>query len=95
MAERTSERVPVEELLEFPTVYSFKAIGHHTRGFPERCHRLAQEALGGDRRVELRTRLSRQGTYLSATLTARIETAEELKEVYRVLRQVDGLITLL
>ncbi|MEW6489303.1 MAG: DUF493 domain-containing protein [Thermodesulfobacteriota bacterium] len=95
MAERTGERVPVEELLEFPTVYSFKAIGHHTREFSERCHRLAREALGGDRRVELRTRLSRQGTYLSATLTARIETAEELKEVYRVLRQVDGLITLL
>ncbi len=95
MAERTDSRVPVEELIEFPTRYTFKAIGHHTREFTDRVYETAREALGGERKVELRTRLSRQGAYLSVTLVTRIESAEELKAVYAVLRKVEGVITLL
>jgi len=95
VAERTDSRVPIEELIEFPTRYTFKAIGHHTREFSDQVFQAARDALGGERKVELRTRLSRQGAYLSVTLTAQIESADELKAVYAVLRKVEGVITLL
>ncbi|MFU8857233.1 MAG: DUF493 domain-containing protein [Deferrisomatales bacterium] len=95
MAERTDARIPVEELLEFPVRYSFKVIGHHTRELSNEAYAAVRGALEEGRRVELRTRLSSKGAYLSVTLTARIQSAEELKAVYRALRLVNGVITLL
>ncbi len=88
-------RIPVEELMEFPTRFSFKAIGHHTREFSQDALQAVHEALGDDRRVELRTRLSRRGAYLSATLTTRIDSADELRAVYAALWKVEGVITVL
>ena len=88
-------RIPVEELIEFPTAFSFKVIGHHTLAFTQRAFDAAQGALGEGRKVELRTRLSRKATYISATLTARIESADELKAVYAALRKLEGTITVL
>lgn len=95
MAERADGRIPVEELIEFPVRYHFKAIGHHTREFSDRVYTAAREALDDGRKVELRTRLSSKGAYLSVTLTTQIESAGELKAVYRSLRSVRDLITLL
>jgi putative lipoic acid-binding regulatory protein len=95
VAERTDGRIPVEELIEFPARYSFKAIGHHTREFSDRVYAAARDALDESRRVELRTRLSSKGAYLSVTLTTQIESAEELRAVYRSLGKVRDLITLL
>ncbi len=54
-----------------------------------------RSAVGGDRDVELRTRLSRRAAYVSATVTARIDSAEELKTVYAALWKLDGVITVL
>ena len=88
-------RIPVEELMEFPTRFSFKAIGHHTRELSGDALRAVHGALGDDRRVELRTRLSRKGAYLSATLTTRIDSADELRAVYAALWKVEGVITVL
>ncbi len=88
-------RIPVEELIQFPAPFTFKAIGHHTRPFARAVHQAVAGALGGDRPVELRTRLSRNGTYLSATCTARIASADELRAVYAALAEVEGVITVL
>ncbi len=95
MAERTSPRIPVEELLEFPTAFAFKAIGRHALVLPDRALTAVRGVLGSQRPVGLRTRLSRNGTYISVTLSARIESADELRAVYAALRTVDGVVTLL
>ncbi|GAB6063770.1 DUF493 domain-containing protein [Deferrisoma palaeochoriense] len=88
-------RIPVEELIDFPTRFSFKAIGHHTREFAPAAFRVVREILGDDRGVELRTRLSRQAAYISATVTARVDSAEELRTVYAALWKLEGVITVL
>jgi putative lipoic acid-binding regulatory protein len=95
LAERTDGRVPIEELIEFPARYSFKAIGHHTRDFSDRAYAALKACLADGRKVEFRTRMSRQGTYLSVTLTTQIESADELKTAYAALRKIEGVITLL
>ncbi len=88
-------RIPVEELIAFPTEFAFKAVGHHTRAFAEGARRAVRDALGGERPVALRTRLSSHGVYLSATLTARVESADELRAAYAALRRLEGVITVL
>jgi len=95
LAERTDGRIPVEELIEFPARYVFKVIGHHSWEFAEGAFAALNASLSDGRKVELRTRLSRHGAYLSVTLTTRIESATELKDAYAALRQVEGVITLL
>jgi len=95
LAERSDGRVPIEELIEFPARYVFKAIGHHTRDFADRALAAVNGAFPDGRKIDLRTRLSRQGTYLSVTLTTQVESAAELKDAYAALRQVEGVITLL
>jgi len=95
VAERADGRVPIEELIEFPARYVFKVIGHHTRDFADRAHKVLRESFPDERKIELRTRLSRQGTYLSVTLTAQVESADELKNAYASLRKMKGVITLL
>lgn len=95
MATASDGRITVEELIEFPTRFAFKAIGHHTRQFSQQALDAVRGAFQDGRQVELRTRLSRNGTYLSVTLTARLESADELRNVYAALRSLDGLITVL
>ncbi len=85
----------MEELLEFPTAFAFKAIGQHSLALPDRALAAVREVVGAERRLDLRTRLSRNGTYLSVTLSTRIESADELRAVYAALRTVEGVITLL
>lgn len=88
-------RIPIEELIEFPTRFVFKAVGHHTVRFAGDAHKAVRRALGGERQVELKTRLSSKAAYLSATLTATVESPEELTAAYAALRQVEGVITVL
>jgi putative lipoic acid-binding regulatory protein len=88
-------RIPIEELVEFPTRFLFKAVGHHTLQFSGDALKAVQRALGDDRKVELRTRLSAKAAYVSATLTTVVESADELKAAYEALRKVPGVITVL
>ena len=88
-------RIPIEELIEFPTTFMFKAVGHHTLRFPADAQKAVQHALGGDRKVELRTRLSAKAAYMSVTLIAAVESAKELTAAYAALRGVEGVITVL
>lgn len=88
-------RIPIEELIEFPTRFMFKAVGHHTVQFSGDALLAVQEALGRGRDVELRSRLSKHASYVSTTLTAVVQSADELKAVYEALRRVPGVITVL
>lgn len=88
-------RIPIEELLSFPTRFLFKAVGHHTLAFSGECLKAVQAALGDDRRVELRTRLSSKAAYMSVSLTAEVRSSDELRAAYAALRAVRGVVTVL
>lgn len=88
-------RIPIEELVQFPTHYTFKAIGHHTLPFASKVLKAARDVLGEQRRIDMRTRLSSKAAYLSVTLVARLENADELRNVYSALRTVSEVITVL
>lgn len=88
-------RIPIEELVDFPTRFAFKAVGHHTRSFSDDCLAAFRRAFGDDRRIELRTRLSSKAAYLSVTLTTTVESADQLRAAYAALRTVEGIITVL
>jgi putative lipoic acid-binding regulatory protein len=91
----TERPIPVEELIEFPTVFSFKAVGPHSEQFIAAAENATRGALGATSQVDRRTRPSRNGTYVSVTLDARIEDVDELHAVYAGLRAIPGVITVL
>ncbi len=88
-------RIPIEELIPFPTRYTFKVIGHHTRAFSGDALKATRKVLGEERKIELRTRLSSKAAYLSVTLVAQVENADELRAVYAALRTIADVITVL
>lgn len=87
--------IPIEELVSFPTRFVFKAVGHHTLEFSNACLKAFRRALGDERKIELRTRLSSKAAYLSVTLTTDVGSAGELRAAYTALRGVEGVITVL
>lgn len=87
--------IPIEELVDFPSRFAFKAVGHHTREFARTCLLALRRVLGDERKIELRTRLSSKAVYVSVTLTTTVESAGELRAAYAVLRGVEGVITVL
>ena len=92
MSERS---IPVEELLKFPARFAFKAVGPNHEAFIAATEAAVRSSLGAAPDLERRTRPSRHGTYLSVTLTTRVENADELRAVYTGLRAVPGVITIL
>ena len=87
--------IPIEDLVAFPTRFTFKVVGHHTRAFSRDCLQAFRRVFGGERKVELRTRLSSKAAYLSVTLVTTVESADELRAAYTALRGVDGVLTVL
>lgn len=91
-----SERaIAVEELLDFPTDFAFKTVGPNREAFATALAAAARGAVAPDREWQQRGRRSRHGTYLSVTLTTRVENADELRAVYAALRAVPDVITVL
>ena len=88
-------RIPIEELVSFPSRFVFKAIGHHTLAFSGDCLKAVRTALGDDRKVELRTRLSSKAAYVSVSLTTEVRSSDELQAAYAGLRAVKGVATVL
>jgi len=91
-----SERaVAVEELLDFPTSFAFKAVGPSSEAFVTAVAAAVRGALEPGRNFEQRSRASRHSTYCAVTVTTRVEDVNELHAVYRALRAVPGVITVL
>jgi putative lipoic acid-binding regulatory protein len=83
-----------EELLQFPCDYMFKAFGPNEDRFTD----AVRKAVSTHVPVSLdavRTRPSREGTYLCVSILVRLHNFDQLKEVYNQLRKVHGLKYLL
>ncbi len=81
------KRRPLEELLDFPCTYTFKAVGLATRDLAGSLRRAVQRVLGrGIEDDECRVRDSAAGRYQAVTFEFRVENGDELYSVYRVLQ---------
>ena len=72
--------------LEFPCDYPVKVMGRQAAVFRERMQEVLAAELGAAATIALDERLSRDGAYLSLTFTVRVESREQLEQLYRQLR---------
>jgi putative lipoic acid-binding regulatory protein len=79
---------------QFPGPFEFRVV---VRPVDRSAVVSAVAAAGRDRDalVEIREQPSARGTYLSLRLTLRVESADHVLEVYDVVRQVSGVLTVM
>lgn len=94
----SAKRMPPIELLEkahtFPGPYIFKVIGKAERGFLARTVAAVRVALAHDLDPPYRIRESSGGRHIAITLEPRVETAQQVLDVYRRLSGTSGLVML-
>lgn len=82
------KRRPIDELVEFPCVFRFKAVGEATEGFTrdmlERVARVLGRAVRDD---EHSVRQSAQGRYESVTLELFVRDSDEVYEIYEAISE--------
>jgi putative lipoic acid-binding regulatory protein len=84
----------LEDLIEFPCDYLFKAFGPNDDVFPGNV-RAAVAAVVPVPLDAVRTRASSGDAYICVTIVARLQNASQLEAVYQALRQVPDLRYLL
>ena len=89
-----SDHPDLDDLLEFPCDYEFKAFGPNSAEFREALLTSIGVVLTVSRHA-VRERESNGGKYRCVTVLLRVHSREQLNEVYRRIRQVDGLRYLL
>ena len=90
---------PSAELLNsthtFPCVYKIKAIGNVGESFEERVLAAVQSELGPDERFESSARTTPGGRHVSVTMDVPVKSAEQVRAIYRRIREVPQLTLLL
>lgn len=85
---------PPEELLEFPCDFMFKAFGPNEESFRDAVRQAISEIIPVPLDA-VRSRPSREGTYVCVSVLVRLHNFGQLKAIYQVLRGVEGLKYLL
>lgn len=88
--------IPVEELLEFPCDYIFKAFGPNDPA--ARFAAAVRAAVGETVPVPLdalKARASGKGAYVCVSVVIRLHNFDQLKDIYAALQRVEGLKYLL
>lgn len=75
----------LEKLLEFPVDFPLKVMGRRVDEFAQTISGILREHVPGFDPSTLELRASSQGTWLSVTAVARIESREQLERLYRAL----------
>lgn len=92
------KKMPPIELLEsahtFPGPYIFKVIGRSERGFLARTVAAVREELAHESDPPYRVRETTGGRHIAITLEPRVETAQQVLDVYRRLSHTTGLVML-
>lgn len=84
----------LDDLINFPCHYEFKAFGPATTGFVTQVQ-AAVSIVGAVARDAMRSRPSSAGTYQCVSLMVYLQSREQLEAVYAALRQIDDLKYLL
>lgn len=78
--------------IEYPTLYTFRAIGRSGPGLREHVLRLVQGVLSEVSDDSITERPSREGKYLAFQIRAFLRTEDERREVYRLLHQDERIV---
>jgi len=93
-----SDHRPSEELLEsshsFPGVYQIKVIGIASNEFERRVVTTVVDTLGNASDLDYSVRSTPGGRHVSLTLDVNVQTAEQVRTLYDLLRALEG-VTLL
>ena len=90
MSDRETILESLRAVHEFPGKFLFKAIGPNTEGFVSQVVQSAINLAGPHSAPEVDTRVSAQGNHTSVTVTVVMESAENVLEVYDLLRNIEG-----
>ena len=71
--------------LEFPCDHALKVMGRNAPEFRERMLAVLTAELGAAATIAVQERRSGDGTFLSLTLTVRVESRPQLEHLYRAL----------
>ena len=75
-------------LIEYPTVYHFKVMGRREHAFGEYVRRLFTRLMGAEvSRDSISEQLSRQGKYVSLTVTVYLLSEEHRQTIYVALHK--------
>jgi putative lipoic acid-binding regulatory protein len=80
---------------EFPTVFPLKAMGKNETGFESLVLSIVQKHLPEDDEARVSTRLSRNGNYLSVTVTFMAQDKSQLDAIYQELGDHERVLMLL
>jgi putative lipoic acid-binding regulatory protein len=91
-------QLPSVELLEaahrFPGPYMFKVIGRTENGFAARAVAAVREEVAAEVDPPFRLRETPGGRHVAVTLELTMQTAEQVRDVYRRLLKLTGLVVL-
>ena len=83
------------DLLEFPCSFPLKIMGRADAGLMERVRVIATEHLEHPQDMELSQRASRDGNFVSVTLTVTATSRKELDRIYGALSAADEVMMVL
>ncbi len=81
----------LEDLVEFPTPWTFRAVGATTPALSSQC-RQAVEASTGRAVVDLDSKPSSKGRWTAVRVKVVVQSADEVRAAYAALRGVEGVI---
>lgn len=84
-----------KELLEFPCSFPIKMMGRADNGFSDRAVRLVERHAGKIAPNAIQTSSSRNGTFLSVTVTIDAHSQEQLDNIYNDLSNHEDILVAL
>ncbi len=84
-----------ETLLEFPCDFPIKIMGRDQPQFREAAIALIEQHAGNIPEDAIRTNQSREGNFLSITITIKAESQQQLDDIYRDLSEHDEILVAL
>ncbi|BAI80276.1 conserved hypothetical protein [Deferribacter desulfuricans SSM1] len=78
--------INIDEVIEFPTLYTFKIIGINTEIFKNKVILLFQNK----KNKNLKFNLSKSNKYLSVTVEVEVINKDELFEIYKKIKNIQG-----
>ena len=97
--EDSKDHRPSEELLEshhaFPGAYQIKAIGADTGDFVDRVLAAVLIEVSGPGEIDHSVRTTAGGRHVSVTLEINVQSAQQVRDIYARIREIEGLTMLL
>jgi hypothetical protein len=84
-----------DEVFDFPCSFPIKAMGRDAEGFPAHVMELVAASAGHISHDDVSIRPSRDGRYISVTITFTATSREQLDEIYRRLTSSQRILVVL